>query len=98
MDDKKGQDIVALDVSKLTSVTDIVVICTGWSGPHLKALANEVIKQTKEAGHPVYRKSGATDCGWIVLDYIDVVIHIFESEKRGYYALETLWEDAPRLT
>lgn len=95
--DKLGKDIVVLDVREVTPVTDYVVIATGSSPPHLKALFAEVQQALKHDGSAVYRRAGSPESGWMVLDYIDCVIHIFSQEARSYYAVEALWEKAPRL-
>ena len=97
-DDKKGQDPVALDVRGLSGVTDFFVIVSGGSPPHLKALAAEMAHRLKAAGGVKYRTSGSPESGWLVLDLLGVVVHLFTPEARTYYALEDLWRDAPRLT
>ena len=97
LDDKKGEAIRILDVRKLSSVTDYYLLVTGTSPPHLKALAEEVDRVLKGRGTRCFRTSGTAESGWIVADYFDVVLHIFTQEQRDYYALETLWADAPRV-
>ena len=95
---KKAEDIVVLDMSKVSTITDYFVIATGGNGPHIKALLQETEKQMKEAtGKHAYRTSGTPDSGWLVLDYVDVVIHLFSAQERKYYDLERLWGDAPWL-
>ena len=86
-----------LDVKDLSSVTDFYLICSGTSGPHIKALAEEVDVALKHEGAPCFKKSGTPDSGWMVIDYVDVVIHVFSAEMRDYYDLERLWKDAVRL-
>ena len=98
VENKKGADLAILDVRELSTVTDFYLICTGTSAPHLKALAEEVELTLKKEGQRVYRKAGSPDSGWIAADYVDVVVHLFLAEAREYYALEQLWNDAPRLT
>jgi ribosome-associated protein len=96
--EKKAEDIVAIDLRGISSFTDFFVICSGTSEPHLKAIAGELRDRLKE-DHDV--KPMAIDgfplSQWIVADYSDVVVHIFHHEKRGFYSLEDLWSDAPRL-
>lgn len=94
---RHGHDVVLLDVRKVTNVTDLAVVATGNSGPQLKAMASSVLQSLKEAGVAAYRNSGSPESGWIVLDYVDVVIHIFLPQARQYYAVEELWAKAPRL-
>lgn len=95
LDDKKGEQIKTLDVRDLSSVTDYYVVVTGTSPPHIKALAEEVDRALKKEGTGCFRRSGTPESGWIVVDYFDVILHIFSPEQRQYYALETLWADAP---
>ena len=74
---------------------DYALVITGTSPPHLQALFEGIQLGLKKDGVQVYRKSGDSDSGWMVLDYVDVVIHIFGSETRDYYAIEALWEAPP---
>jgi len=97
LDDKKGSDIVIFDVQKVSGVTDYFVVVSGTSPPHLKALFNELQHSLKQEGVPCFRRAGDPESGWLVLDYIDVVIHVFSPEARQYYAIEELWEEAPKL-
>lgn len=97
-DDKKAENIVMLDVRGLASITDFLVICTGSSLPHLRAIQNEIADRAREE-HKVkpWSSQGTPDSGWVLLDYSDVVVHIFHTEKRDLYQLEDFWNDAPRL-
>ena len=95
--DKKGSDITVYDVRTNSSVTDFHVLATGLNPPHLKALFNETRLRMKAQELACYRKSGTPDSGWIVADYIDVVLHLFTPAARQYYALDVLWKDMPRL-
>ena len=95
--DKKGEAIDLLDVKDLTGVTDYYLIASGSSAPHLRAMFDAVLHSLKKDGVPCYRKCGEPECGWLVIDYIDVVIHIFSVEARQYYAIEELWGEAPRV-
>jgi ribosome-associated protein len=94
---KKAESPTILDVSQLSGITDYYVLVTGNSAPHLKALANEVHRAMKNEGVHCYRKSGTPESGWLVMDYVDFVIHIFEAKSRAYYGIEEMWADAPRL-
>lgn len=94
---KKGADILIVDVRKASPVTDYYVIVTGTTPPQIKALAGAVSKELKASGVTCYRRSGLPEDGWMVLDYLDVVIHIFLRETRDYYAIEELWADAPQV-
>ena len=95
-EDKKAFDLVELDLRALSSVTDRVLIANGSSPPHLKALQQEICLRMKKEGHRVHRVSGTPESGWVVLDFIDVVVHLFTPDVRRYYALDELWSDAPR--
>lgn len=98
LDEKKAEQIVLLDVRGLSSVTDIYLIATAANTPHIKALYNEVEKMARSCvGHKSRRRAGTPDSGWMVLDYLDVVVHLFLPETREFYALEKLWNDAPRI-
>jgi ribosome-associated protein len=98
LEDKLAQDVVLLDLREVTTFTDYAIVVTGGSTPHLKAMSDSVSKDLKHQGQPAYRRSGTPESGWMLLDYVDVVIHIFSAEKREYYSLETLWEQAPRVS
>ncbi|MBU4211113.1 MAG: ribosome silencing factor [Verrucomicrobia bacterium] len=95
--DKKGSDITIYDVRTHSDITDFHVLATGLNPPHLKALFNETRLRMKAHDLACYRKSGMPDSGWIVDDYIDVVLHLFNPAARQYYALDVLWKEMPRL-
>jgi ribosome-associated protein len=98
MSDKKATDIVALDVSQLLVVTDYFVIGTGRTNVQVRAIADEVEEQLRVKGSekPIGRE-GAGEDKWVLLDYGDFVVHVFQPEERDFYRLERLWADAPRL-
>lgn len=83
---------------KISSFTDFFVICSGTSEPHLKAIAGE-IQETLKKQHGIkpHAVDGYPVSQWIVIDYSDVIVHIFHEQKRSFYSLEDLWSDAPRL-
>ncbi len=96
---KKGEDVKVLDVRGISPVADYLVLCTGRTLPHLDALANETIRVLR-AGKPSrapHKRAGARQTEWVVLDYVDIVVHLFTPEFRSYYALEDLWKDAPMV-
>lgn len=96
IDNKKGLDIALLDVSELLVVTDVFVIASGTSNRHVRALADEVEGMLKtELSRQVLRREGRDHLRWVLLDYGDLVIHVFDKETRDYYQLERLWADAP---
>jgi ribosome-associated protein len=95
--DKQAADVVVLDVAALLTITDYFVICSVASGPQLKAVTEAVEERIRNGldRRPV-RREGDAEGGWLLLDYIDVVVHVFGEEEREYYDLERLWSDAPR--
>jgi ribosome-associated protein len=97
LDAKQAKDIRIFDVRGLSSVTDYTVVATGTSGPHLKALISETQRRMKDLGVTSYRTSGDPDSGWVVVDYVHAVVHVFSSEARAYYAIEELWATAKEV-
>ena len=97
-DMKKAEHVRVLDVRGLSMVTDFLVIASGSSAPHLRAIRNEVSERIREdRKEKPYSTQGESESQWLLLDYGDVVVHLFQEEKRELYALEELWSDAPRL-
>ena len=94
---KHGESLRILDMDGVSNLMDYCVIATGSSGPHLKALLGETLKSLKESGAQCFRKSGEPDSGWLLLDYVDVVVHIFTPAARAYYAIEELWTEAQEV-
>jgi ribosome-associated protein len=97
-DNKKAEDIVVLDVRKISSVTDYFVIATGTSEPHLRAIMEEISDTLREE-HDITPsgKDGNISNAWIVLDYFDVMVHVMRADARERYDLEGLWNDALRV-
>jgi len=93
----KAEDVVALDLRGISSVTDFTVICTGTSDRQMRATADRVIEYARKIGERPYGFCGYEGSVWIVADFVDVVLHIFGRPYRAYYDLELLWGDAPRL-
>lgn len=97
-DGKKAEDIVILDVQKLSSVTDYFVIATGTSEPHLRALVEEITGVVREEyGLRPRASDGTAHNHWVVLDYFDVIVHLMQGDTRAHYDLESLWGDARRV-
>lgn len=95
--EKKAKEIVLLDVRGLTTLTDYFVVCHGTSETQIKALANSVLDKTREKiGEKAWKKEGLDARRWIILDYVNVVVHIFNEEKRNFYGIERMWNDAVR--
>ena len=91
---KKAMDVVMMDLRGLSSVTDFFVICHGESDVQVKAIANAILDGTEEDGVRVWHKEGYEYLHWVLLDYVDVVVHIFQKNERSFYGLERLWGDA----
>ena len=96
-DDKKATDLVALDVRPLVSYTDYLVICTARNERQAKAIHDEVYHQLKRDGWLPARIEGEREAEWVLMDYLDAVLHIFTPELRERYRLEVLWGEAERL-
>ena len=91
---KKATDVVILDLSTLTGVCDYFVIASAGSEPQVKAIADQVVAGLLEKGERVWHTEGYQALRWVLLDYVDVVIHVFHEETRAVYQLERLWADA----
>jgi ribosome-associated protein len=94
-DSKGGDDLVALDVSNPLPLADIFLLATGRSERNVVAIASEVEDKLNEAGVKTLRREGKSEGRWILLDFGDLVVHVFHEEDRMYYALERLWKDCP---
>jgi ribosome-associated protein len=97
-DDKKAENLVILDLRKLSSVADYFVIASGTSEPHLRAIVDEIEEKVREElGLRPRATDGTVKTNWVVLDYFDVVVHVMRPDVRDFYDLEGLWGDAPRV-
>ncbi|MHC4559120.1 MAG: ribosome silencing factor [Planctomycetota bacterium] len=90
-------DIVVLDLTGISPATDYFVIATGTSDRQMRAVADEISQAARDQGMQRFGRAGYEQARWILLDFVDVVIHIFDSQYRDYYDLELLWGDAKRL-
>ena len=97
LDLNKAVDIRVVDVRGVSTLTDICVAASGTSAPHLKALLAHVQARMKELGIQSYRKSGLPESGWLILDFVHVVVHLFAPEARVYYDIEKLWKDGREI-
>lgn len=93
--EKKGVDVLVMDVRKVTDVTRFFIVCTGQSSTQVKAIADHVIDSCKEAGLDIYHVEGYDSLRWVLIDLVDIVVHVFLPDVRKYYQLERLWGDAP---
>ena len=94
---KKGLNIKLIEIGDISSLADYMVIATGTSSTHVKAIADEVEYQLDEAGISVSHIEGYRSNSWILLDYVDVIVHIFSDEAREFYDLERLWQDGKEI-
>lgn len=94
LDEKKAVDLRVLDVSAQSSITDFLVLATGTSEPHLRALRVELEKAIDASANRIIGMETAQESGWIVVDVFDVMVHLFTAEARAKYGLENLWKDA----
>jgi ribosome-associated protein len=92
---KKGYEVKIMDLSKVTSFADYFVLCTADSNTQVKAISDEVERKLREEGISSWHREGYESLSWVLLDYVDVVVHIFKKDARQYYNLEKLWGDAP---
>lgn len=94
-DAKGGDDLVALDVSEPLPLVDVFLLVTGRNERNVAAIADEIEDKLHEAGHKRLRREGRQESRWILLDFGDLVVHVFHQEERAFYALERLWKDCP---
>ena len=93
--DKGGEDLVALNVSEPLPLVDIFLLVTGNSERNVAAIADEVEDRLIESGHKRVRREGRAEARWVLLDFGDLIVHVFHQEERVYYGLERLWKDCP---
>ncbi len=91
---KKAENVVSLDLRGLTTTCDFFVICEGTSSTHVKAIADGIVDGMKESDERPWHVEGYEALRWVLVDYVNVVVHVFDAETREYYQLERLWGDA----
>ncbi len=96
-DEKRALDVVTLEVSDLTLMTDYMVICSGTSTIHIRSVADGILEKLKAAGIKGIRAEGYQDARWVLIDYGDVVVHVFAEAEREFYRLEEFWRGAKPL-
>jgi ribosome-associated protein len=97
LDEGKAESIVILDMREVSGFTDFMLLCSGRSDPHVRALVDAVEKHRRDKGSKPAHIEGRSEGSWVLLDYFDLVIHVFTEEARDFYQLERLWRDAPLL-
>src|SRR5438067_8107421 len=95
--DKKATDVVVLDVSEQLVITDAFVIASAPNERQVGAIVDNIEEKLRVAGHKPVRREGAREGRWVLLDYVDVVVHVQHDEERTFYGLERLWKDCPRI-
>jgi ribosome-associated protein len=93
--DKLADNIIAFDVSEQLVITDAFVLCSAANDRQVRAIVDEVEDRLREAGAKPVRREGERDGRWVLIDYVDVVVHVQHEEERSFYALERLWRDCP---
>ena len=96
LDDMQAIDIKVMDVSKQTSITDFMIVCSGRSSRHVKAIAENLMEHMKASGTPALSNHGLENGDWALLDFADVIVHVMQPESREFYNLEGLWQDKPQ--
>jgi ribosome-associated protein len=94
--ERKANDIVILDLRGLSAVTDYFIICSGTSDTHVEGIADIIEEKLEELDTKMWHREGGKSSTWILLDYIDAIVHIFTEGAREFYGLERLWGDAPK--
>jgi len=95
--DKKAVDLAVLDVQGVSTVTDYFLVCSGKSTTHVRTITDAIRQELKAEGIRPLHAEGRAESGWVLLDYGDVLVHVFLEDTRAYYALERLWGDAPSV-
>jgi ribosome-associated protein len=96
--DKRALDLIVLDVQRVSGIADYFLICSGRSTTHIKTIIEAIREELKAEGVRPRHAEGQPESGWVLLDYGDLVVHLFLEETRAYYALERLWGDVPLLS
>ena len=97
IDDLKGREIVVLDLRGLSEATDYFVVASGTSDAHVRGIAESVLEKLHRRGVRAHHVEGLTGGRWVLLDFVDFVVHLFHPETRSFYQLERLWSDAPEI-
>ncbi len=95
--EKKASDVVLLDIGRMTVIADYFVICTGTSERQINAIARAIVDDLGKEGVWPHHQEGTADTGWVLIDYGDVIVHVFGETEREYYRLDRIWADAPKV-
>ena len=98
LEDRKGEDIRILDIHEISILTDYFIIVHGNNVNHVRALVDYVIEELDKFGYPLVRREGSSGDSWVLLDYGNVIIHVFEKKAREFYDLERIWSDGKEIT
>ena len=93
LDDTQANDVTVIDVSKQTTITDFMIICSGRSSRHVKAIASQIMELMKTAGLPAINCNGMESGEWALIDFGDFIVHVMQPDSRDFYNLEGLWQD-----
>jgi ribosome-associated protein len=96
--DKLADNIIAYDVSEQLVITDAFLLCSASNDRQVKSIVDEIELRMKQAGAQLVRREGEQEGRWVLLDYLDIVVHVQHAEQRTYYALERIWKDCPQIT
>ncbi len=96
--DKKARDTIILELKEITTIADYFVICSGDSSTQVKAIVENIDKKLRQRRQKPLSIEGLSAARWVLMDYGDVIVHVFEQEARSYYGLERLWLDAPKVS
>lgn len=97
IDDKQGEDIKIIDIKNISTVADYFIIAHGKNKPHIQAIIDEIESKMAEKGYDIKSKEGYQTARWVLLDYINIIVHIFDKEDRLFYDLERIWADGKLL-
>ncbi len=93
LEEKKAEDIRAIDISRVSVIADYFIIANGTNTSQIQAMADEVEEQLYKAGYPLKQKEGYHNANWVIMDFGDIIVHIFDKENRLFYDLERIWKD-----
>jgi ribosome-associated protein len=96
--DKLADNIIAYDVSEQLVITDAFLLCSASNDRQVRSIVDEIELRMRQAGASLVRREGEREGRWVLLDYLDVVVHVQHAEERTYYALERIWKDCPQIT